>query len=87
MVDQAEISLGEGAPLRLRIHSKLRKRELSCLSPQFDGCLDLRSPQQIGLLGRLGRLWHHGSGAVHVVTTNLVFGAITAASVSTVCRL
>ena len=78
MVHQTEVNRRQGAPLRLWVYSELGERELSRLSPEFDGGLDLGRPEQVGLLWRLGRLWHHGSWTVHVVAANLVLGAVAA---------
>jgi hypothetical protein len=78
MVHQTEINRRQGAPLRLWVHAKLRERELSRLSPEFDGGLDLGRPEQVGLLGRLRRFRHHGSRAIHVVAADLVLGAVAA---------
>lgn len=78
MMYQAQIGSVHGAPLRLRVHSKLGERKLPRLGPELDGSFDLWSPQQIRLLRRRGRVWHHGCWAIHVVTTNLMFCAITA---------
>ena len=60
------------------VYSKLGERKLSRLSPELDGGLDLRRPEQVGLLGRLRRFWHHGSWTVHVVAADLVLGAVAA---------
>lgn len=81
-MDQAKVGPSQSSPLRLWVHSELRKRELSRLPPEFNGSLNLRRPKQIGLLRRLGRVWHHSRWTVHVVATDLVFGTITAWSVS-----
>jgi hypothetical protein len=75
---QTKISRRQGAPLWLRIHSELGKGKLSRLSPDLDGGLDVGRPEQIGLLRRLRRLWHHGGRAVHIVATDLMLGTVTA---------
>jgi hypothetical protein len=78
VMDQSEIDPRHGVPLRLRIHAEIRKGELPSLSPEIYRSLNLWRPEQVGLLWRLRRLWHHGSGAVHVVATNLMFRAVPA---------
>lgn len=82
MVNQAKISLCICSPFWLRVNSEFREGELSSLPPQLDGGLNLWGPKKIGLLGGLRRFGHHGSGAVHVIAPNLVFGAIAAINVS-----
>lgn len=79
-MDQTEVSSRQSAPLRLRIDSKLWKGELSSLSPELDSCLDLRRPQQIWLLRRLRGVGNQSRRTVHVVTTDLMLGTITAGS-------
>jgi hypothetical protein len=66
-------------PLWLRIHLQVRERELSSLSPQVNRSLDLGSPEQVRLLRRLRRFWHHGSWAVHVIASHLMLGAVSTA--------
>jgi hypothetical protein len=63
-------------PLWLRIHPKIREWEFSSLSPQFDCSFNLRRPEQVRLLGRLRRFWHHGGRTIHVVATDLVLCTI-----------
>ena len=75
---QTKIRRCQGAPLWLWVYAELRKRELSRLSPDFDGDLDLRRPEQIGLLRRLGRFRQHRSRTVHIIATDLVFGTVAA---------
>jgi hypothetical protein len=75
-VNQAEVGPSQGMPLWLRIHPKIREWELPSLSPQFDCGFNLGRPEQVGLLGRLGRFWHHGSRTIHVVATDLVLCTI-----------
>jgi hypothetical protein len=75
-MDQAKVGPGQGVPLRLRIYLKFRKGELAGLSPEIYRSLDLWRPKEVWLRRRLRRLWHHGSGTVHVVATNLMFGAV-----------
>jgi hypothetical protein len=77
-MDQSEISPRHGVPLRLWIDAEIRKGELPSLSPEIDRSLNLWRPEQVGLLGRLRRFWHHGSGAVHVVATDLMLRAVPA---------
>lgn len=76
MVNQTEVGLCIRLPLRLRVDTKLWERKFSCLSPLLDGSLDLWGPEKIGLLHSLRRFGHHGSGAIHVVTANLMLGAV-----------
>ena len=78
MVYQTEINRRQSAPLWLGVNSKLWEGELSRLSPEFDRSLNFWCPEQVGLLRRLRRFWHHGSGAVHVITADLVLGAVAA---------
>jgi hypothetical protein len=78
MVYQTEINRRQGTPLGLWVYSKLGERKLSRLSPEFDGGLDLRRPEQVRLLRRLGRFGHHGSWTVHVVAADLMLGAVAA---------
>lgn len=51
MEDQAEILQREILGCRGRIDSKARKGEYASALPLFDGCLDLRSPHEVGLIG------------------------------------
>jgi hypothetical protein len=74
---QTKIGRRQGAPLWLGVYSKLRKGKFSGLSPDLDGGLDLRRPEQVGLLRRLRRFWNHGGWTVHVVTTDLMFSTVT----------
>ena len=76
VVYETEINRRQGTPLWLRVDSKLWEGEFPCLSPKFDGGLNLRRPEQIGLLRRLWRFRHHGSGTVHVVAADLVLRAV-----------
>jgi hypothetical protein len=78
MMYQTEINRRQGTPLRLWVYSKLGERKLSRLSPEFDGGLDLRRPEQVRLLRRLRRFGHHGSWTVHVVAADLMLGAVAA---------
>lgn len=80
MMEQAEICLRIGLPLGLGVDSQLGKGEFASLPPQLDCGLNFWSPEKIGLLGSLRRFRHHGSGAVHVIAPNLVFGTIAAVS-------
>lgn len=75
-MDQTKISPREGMPLRLRIHLQIGEGKFSSLSPDVDRRLNFWRPEQIGLLRRLRRFWHHGSGTVHVIAPNLMLGAI-----------
>jgi hypothetical protein len=78
MVDQSKIGRRKSTPLWLRIHLQIWKGKFPRLSPEFNGSLNLWRPEEVGLLRGLWRFWHHGSRTVHVVATNLVFGAVAA---------
>jgi hypothetical protein len=75
---QTKIRRCQCAPLWLWVYTEVRERKLSRLSPDLDGGLDLRRPEKIGLLRRLGTFWHHGSRTIHVIATDLMFGTIAA---------
>jgi len=78
MVDQSKVGRRQGAPLWLRIHLQIWKRKLPSLSPEFNSSLNLWRPEEVGLLRGLRRFRHHGSRTVHVVATDLMFGAVAA---------
>lgn len=78
MVDETEVNRRQGTPLRLRVYPELWEGELARLSPEVNGGLDLGCPEQVGLLGRLRRFWHHGTGTVHIVAADLMLGAVAA---------
>jgi hypothetical protein len=86
MMDKPEIGLGEDSPLRLRVHSQFRERELSRLPPEFDGSIDFRRPEEVGLLRRLWRFRNDCSRVVHVVTADLVLCAVSTVEVSVIAR-
>lgn len=50
VVDQAQLRLGEEAPLRLGMHWEGFKGPLSRMAPVLDEAIDFRSPEEIWLL-------------------------------------
>lgn len=78
MVDEAEVRLGVESPLRLGIHAQFRKGKLASGLPDVDRGLDLRSPEEIGLLSTFWTVRSSRGRAVVVVTADLVLCAVSA---------
>lgn len=76
VVDQPQFLVGEEIGRRRGVNAQARERKHASAAPLFNGSLNFRRPQEVGLVRGPSPVLGHGN--VIVRTTDLVLGAVAA---------